>query len=174
MTADQVFNQVLPEAYKLLPASMNSPEASVMLLAIGLQESRFASRRQLVNSINSEGRKVLLPLGPAKGYWQMEKGGAVKGLLNFWKPATKELVHSVCKARGVPATQDAVWDALEHDDVLACALARILLYTDPHRLPPIKAQAEAWDFYLRQWRPGQPHEATWPELYRKAVRVVTQ
>ncbi|MGQ3469336.1 hypothetical protein ACSBR9_24050, partial [Xanthomonas campestris] len=64
--------------------------------------------------------------------------------------------------------------ALEHDDVLACALARILLYTDPHRLPAIKAQQEAWDLYIRQWRPGQPHGATWPELYRKAVRVVTQ
>lgn len=48
----------------------------------------------------------------------------------------------------------AVWQAIERDDVLACALARLLLYTDPSRLPDLGDEAGAWDLYLRTWRPG--------------------
>lgn len=48
----------------LLPAKMESPQAVVMLLTIGLQESLFEHRRQLGN-------------GPARSFWQMERGGGV-------------------------------------------------------------------------------------------------
>lgn len=40
----------IDEAFSLLPSKMNSKEARLMLLAIGLQESRFQYRRQLVGS----------------------------------------------------------------------------------------------------------------------------
>ncbi len=46
----------------------DTPEGRLMLLAIGLQESRFEHRRQLGN-------------GPARGFWQFEAGGGVKGVM---------------------------------------------------------------------------------------------
>lgn len=33
-------------------------------------------------------------------------------------------------------------------------LARLLLYTDPARLPELGAEAGVWQLYLRTWRPG--------------------
>lgn len=47
--------------------SMDSTEARVMLLAIGLQESRFINRFQIVQG--KPGAK-----GPARGFWQFEQG----------------------------------------------------------------------------------------------------
>ena len=41
----------ITEALSLLPDRMASDEAIVMLLAIGLQESRFQHRRQLVGEV---------------------------------------------------------------------------------------------------------------------------
>lgn len=46
---------------------MDSAAARCQMLAIGLQESRLQHRRQ-----NG---------GPARGFWQFEKGGGVKGIL---------------------------------------------------------------------------------------------
>ena len=37
-------------ALRLLPAALDTPEARVMLIAIGLQESRLVHRRQLVGN----------------------------------------------------------------------------------------------------------------------------
>src|SRR5690606_40338324 len=61
----------------VLPDPMDTPEARVMLLAIGFQESRFKHRRQLVGNPPR-------PTGPAKSFWQAEQaGGMVRGLLNY-------------------------------------------------------------------------------------------
>lgn len=48
----------------------------------------------------------------------------------------------------------AVHPALEVDDVLAAGFARLLLWTDPHRLPAVGDVEGAWQLYLRTWRPG--------------------
>lgn len=148
----------------LLPARMDTPAARVMLVAIALQESRMKHRRQLVGNPPK-------PLGPAAGLWQFEKGGGIKGVLTH--PASAAQAREVCKARGVEPTVDAVWSALQYDDVLACALARLLLWTDPHRLPEVGDADGAWALYLRVWRPGKPHPETWGNLYAQAVREVT-
>ena len=58
---------VLP-GMALLPDRMDTPEARVMMLAIGLQESRFVHRRQIK--------------GPARGFWQFEQGGGVIGVVS--------------------------------------------------------------------------------------------
>ncbi|HGW5372263.1 TPA: hypothetical protein ACNIJL_001227 [Pseudomonas aeruginosa] len=123
----------------LLPAKMESPQAVVMLLTIGLQESLFEHRRQLGN-------------GPARSFWQMERGGGVHGVLTHRASAACAAV--ICAHQGVEPNDMAVWQAIERDDVLACALARLLLYTDPSRLPDLGDEAGAWDLYLRTWRPG--------------------
>ena len=110
-----------------------------MLLAIGLQESRFEHRRQMSN-------------GPARSFWQMERGGGVHGVLTH--RASAACAKVICAHQGVEPADQAVWEAIEHDDVLAACLARLLLYTDPARLPALGDEAGAWDLYLRTWRPG--------------------
>lgn len=110
-----------------------------MLLTIGLQESEFKHRRQMGN-------------GPARGFWQFEKMGGVAGVLQHRTTAT--LAMEICRARGVAVTAGDVHAALEHDDVLAAAFARLLLWTDPKALPSLNDAEGAWQLYLRTWRPG--------------------
>ena len=153
--------QAVHEALRLLPPAMDSKEARVMLYAIGLQESRFTHRAQVIDG----GGK-----GPARGYWQFERGGGVTGVLRH--PASRFWASSVCNARNIPAQPLNVWLALETDDVLAAALARLLLFTDPARLPAIGEQATSLRYYLRVWRPGKPHPETWPECYETALKAV--
>lgn len=145
----------------LLPARMDTPEARVMLLAIGLQESRFVHRRQIG--------------GPARGFWQFEKGtrasrGGVWGV--FLHAASRDHLATLCKARSVAGDPDAIYAALEYDDVLAVGVARLLLWTDPKALPPVGDADAGWALYLRTWRPGKPHPQTWPDLYREAAAQV--
>jgi hypothetical protein len=135
---------------------MNSHAAIVEMLVIGLQESRFQHRHQIG--------------GPAHGYWQFEKGGGVRGVLRHHSSC--EHAQAVCRARNVIATEGAVYAALEHDDVLAAAFARLLLWTDPKALPALGDEQGAWDLYLRTWRPGKPHRHTWDALYEKALEAV--
>lgn len=158
MTLSEIIKTGIDPALALLPAKMDTPAARVMLLAIGLQESRFQHRRQIG--------------GPARGFWQFEKGGGVRGVLLH--ASTREQAQSVCKARGVPATADAVYEALDKDDVLAAAFARLLLWSDPQALPTVGATDAAWALYLRTWRPGRPHPQTWPDLYRQAAAEVVR
>lgn len=156
MTLDEITRRAIEPAYALLPARMCSKEATLMLLAIGLQESRFLHRRQIG--------------GPARGFWQFERGGGVKGVLRF--DGTLHTSRAVCAARGVRPVAADVYPALEHDDVLAAAFARLLLWTDPAPLPALGATVRAWAYYRRNWRPGKPHPETWPEMYQNALSFV--
>lgn len=75
-------------------------------------------------------------------------------------------------AREVAFTATAIWRALELDDLLAAAAARLLLFTDPRRLPELGDEKGGWNLYLRTWRPGQPHRDTWPGLYAQALSTL--
>jgi len=55
MLLREVMEKAILPALAILPAKMDTPQARVMLLAIGLQESEFAHRRQMGN-------------GPARGF----------------------------------------------------------------------------------------------------------
>lgn len=166
MTLNEIRAQAITPALALLPARMSSPEAEVMLLAIGLQESRFEHRRQLVGSPPR-------PTGPAKSFWQAEQGGGmVTGLLRYHDDRVRDLAVGLCAMRSVDASPGAVWDAIERDDVLAAGLARLLLWTDPGRLPRLGDADGAWQLYLRTWRPGKPHRHTWDALYAKALEGI--
>lgn len=150
-----VMDSAVGPAMNLLPSKFDSDAAKVMLLAIGLQESRFKFRRQMGN-------------GPARGFWQFEKGGGVKGVMTHDR--TYEHARTLCKARGVEFTPAQIWNALEKDDVLAAGFARLLLWSDAGPLP---ATADAgWQCYLRNWRPGKPHPETWPEYFAMAKQAV--
>lgn len=161
MTLHEIIRLGIDPALELLPARMDTVAARVMLLANGLQESRFQHRRQIG--------------GPARGFWQFEKGtrasrGGVWGV--FLHPASKDHLAALCRARSVACDPDAIYAALEYDDVLAAGVARLLLWTDPKALPAVGDVEAAWALYLRTWRPGKPHPKTWPALYAQAMAAL--
>ena len=157
---DAVTRTAINPALRMLPVKMDTPEARVMLLAVGLQESRFQYRYQKI-----VGKPYIK--GPARGYWQFEEGGGVKGVLNHG--VSKQHAERVCMLKGIILDQQFIWVNLETDDVLAAAFARLLLYTDPRALPALNADPdEAWDYYVRNWRPGKPHRGTWDPFLAQA------
>jgi hypothetical protein len=145
MTLDEITRTAIDPALAWLPARMNTIEARAMLLAIGLQESRFEHRWQVLNDPSKK--------GPARSFWQGEQGGGmVAGVMSH--PVSKDLARAACTAHGVIFTTRAVWEAIENNDVLAAILARLLLWTEPGALPRVTDAAGAWTLYLRAWRPG--------------------
>ena len=139
--------------------------ARVMLVAISGQEAAWTHRDQVVVG------KLPGAIGPATGLWQFERGGGVAGVLRH--PASAPIAWRWCRQARIPGltpSPDAVWRRLVTDDRLACALARLLLLTDPRPLPT--EMQEGWDYYRRNWRPGRPHPATWPARWDAARRVV--
>ena len=146
---------VLPAMVKLLPENMASRESRAMLIAIGLQESRFEYRFQVG--------------GPAHGFWQFEYGGAWLGLVRH--PATKVIARQLLldMAYGEPDIGD--YKGIAHNDILSCCLARLLLYTLPAPLPQRDDVDEGWRQYIEGWRPGKPHPETWAGFYAQAWSV---
>lgn len=127
-----------------------------MLIAIGLQESRFTYRRQIG--------------GPARGYWQFERGGGVAGVMTH--RASSYAAMLVLEDHHILWQYNAAYEALETNDTVACAFARLLLLTDSRPLPPVHAYANAWDYYVRNWRPGKPHPQTWFNFHQLAQQAV--
>lgn len=124
-------------------------EAKVLTMAIAGQESNWAARRQVG--------------GPARSYWQFEKGGGVAGVLSH--PASAGHIKAVCAYLDIPCDVATVYDAMAWNDTLGCCMARLLLLTDPSPLPKVGAVDQAWEYYLRNWRPGAPHPDFWPGKY---------
>lgn len=151
-TAVYLRDIAIPSAYRFLPPQMASREATAMLLAIAGQESNCCARKQ---------RK-----GPARGFWQFEASGGVKGVLTH--PATKESASVVLNALSYVPDVTEVHEAITHNDVLAAVFARLLLWTDPAALPQQNDCSEAWRLYIRTWRPGKPHPHTWGDHWAKA------
>lgn len=159
-----IIRSAIEPALALLPPKMTSAEAVVMLLAIGLQESRFKYRYQIVHGNPYQ-------KGPARSYWQMERGGGVVGVMTHH--ATNEYAHMLCGTCCVPFDSVLVHDRIETDDVLAAGFARLLLWADRRPLPALDAShEEAWDCYIRNWRPGKPHRGTWNEFHAQALGQV--
>jgi hypothetical protein len=159
MKLDVALETIILPALEFL--QMDSPEARVMMLAIGLQESGMEARYQVLNN----GRK-----GAAKGLWQFEKGGGVLGVMRH--RASKKQALLACRAHGLPWEQDPIWRALEHDDILAAVFARLFLWTDPEPLPEVGDMDGAMDLYHRVWRPGKFDPDRWPGNYAKALEAV--
>jgi len=156
MTLFEVIRDIINPAALLLPASMDSSRARVMLIAIALQESRFTHRLQI--------------MGPARGFWQFERAGGTLGVLQH--AASKKHAFEACAVRSCLPNSRAVYMQIATDDLLACCFARLLLYTDPRPLPQIGDIEGSWQYYLNNWRPGKPHRRTWNELYDEATMFV--
>lgn len=140
----------------LLPGKFDGPPARVQLLATGLQESGFMTRQQ-----NG---------GPARSYWQFEQAGGIHAVLTH--PASKAYARAFCGLRAVAPVESDVYAAFLSDDQLACAFARLLLWTDANPLPQLGDVAGAWKYYQRNWRPGKPRPEAWPANYAAALDAV--
>lgn len=147
---------ILPAAYRLLPPEMESEAATAMLIAIGWQESRFVHRKQIS--------------GPAKGFWQFERGGGVAGVLSH--PSTRDHVRDAMDALKYPFSPTPHWahTTLTDNDILAAVFARLLLWTVPHALPDRQSPNDGWHQYISGWRPGRPHPETWAEAWVEGWR----
>lgn len=141
-------------AYALLPEKMNTPQATTLLLAIALQESDLKYRAQ-------KG-------GPARGYLMFEHSGGVAGVLKHH--TTEFYAASACRALDYPVTSVAVYQAIEHNDILAAAFARLLLWTLPQ--PLAVNPGSAWEQYMQAWRPGKPHPERWEASWSRATAHV--
>lgn len=157
----------LPAAYALLPPPMASAEATALLIAIGLQETQFAVRRQRGG-------------GPARSFLQFERGG-LAGLLAHPR-SRPHLLHalSVLQYPTEPPAEvlRVCLLAVEHHDPLAFAAGRLLLWTLPDALPTKDNAVGAWGQYLDAWQPGaakkdpKPHLKRWMDNYPRAWELV--
>lgn len=158
MALESVFRAAVLPALSLLPPKMDSDAAHLEMLAITLQEAEAIHRVQLAG-------------GPAHGLWQMEEGGGVRGVILH--PMSRDFARALCASRRVPFDQHSVWQALVSDDILAAGFARLLLWTDFHPLPDVDAPCEqGWDYYERNWKPGKPRPADWPNNHAQARALV--
>lgn len=160
-----ITRDAIDPALAMLPAVMDTPQARVQILANGLQESRLVHRRQLVGNPPK-------PEGPAAGLYQFEQGGGCTGVLRH--QAARFWMVTACRARQCDPTPGALWQCIQHDDILATVAARLLLFTDPKRLPDLGDRDGAWLLYMRTWRPGKPKPDTWPGFYAQALQFVTE
>lgn len=139
-----------------LPSRMDTVSARLMMLAIQKQEDPEERRYQVVKrteatkSENIVGERTAK--GPARGLWQFEAGGGIKGVLGH--KSTAEYIRGVCDHFDVIPDTTHCWRALEDNDVLAACFARLLLWSDFGALPKVGDAEGAFDMYLKNWRPG--------------------
>lgn len=156
MAPEFFLQTALRGAMKMLPPAMDSPAARAMIMAICLQESGLQLRKQVG--------------GPARGYAQFEQGGGVTGVLTH--PQISAYTRTVCASLDVLPTAAAVYAALEQNDVLAVACARLLLWTLPDQLPSKEEPDKGWAQYMAAWRPGKPHPEKWRANFTHAWELV--
>lgn len=152
-----IHSHVIPAALSLLPGKMDTLPAHAMLLAIGLQESGFRHRIQV-------------PKDFAHGFWQFEKNGGVKEVLE--NHTTSPIVTPICDLLLYPSTTAAIWTALPCDSILAAVFARSLLYIDSRSMPFENDPDKGWDIYVKRWRPGAPHREPWNDHFSHAWSII--
>ena len=149
------FGPIYKATAALLPPALDSIEAKAMMFAIPMQESRWDARRQIG--------------GPAHGFPQFELAG-IRGVLEH--KASQPLIRSVLDRLDYDYSPQTSYIAIEHNDVLALAYMRCLLWTVPAALPSEHAADEGWRQYTEAWRPGKPHRATWNVFYAQAWEMI--
>ena len=157
MTPDKFFTTIIDPTLQLLATTIALPasaEARVLLLTIAGQESEWRWRRQ-----NG---------GPARGFWQFEKYGGAAEVLE----KTPSSLRTICDALDIPCEISTLFEAIAWNDVLACTMARLLLWQDASPLPALGDKRATWNYYLRNWRPGAPRPKTWDGYYDRALAAV--
>lgn len=169
-TPEQVLAQIIAPMFQLLlPGKFDSTAARVEMLTIAKHESELRTRKQ-------DGG------GPARSLWQFEQAGGIRGVLTH--PASSIWAKAVCLHQAVAPTEGDVYAAFLTDDLLACAFARLLLWTDAAPLPQLGNDEAAFEYYRRNWRPGAFDRGTeeqraeivarWKGNYAAALEAVAQ
>ncbi|MDO8908916.1 MAG: hypothetical protein Q7W55_10535 [Pseudohongiella sp.] len=166
MNAQTYHDLVVPAAARFFPASFNSLEARALVIAIGLQESEFKHRRQLVRGFRDWWKSVTTP---AAGFQQFERIGISEVLRHN---ASRKMALTVLEQFGYPEDVDTIHEALVHNDLLCAVWSRLALWRHPDPLPGEHEMARAWNYYLRIWAPGIPHPEKWEACWREAWRIV--
>lgn len=135
---------------------MADHRAQVLLLSIALQESAARHRHQIQ--------------GPARGWWQFERNGGTRGVLQH--ASTAAYAKAFCEAIDIDPDLDSVWEALPYSELLQAGMARLLLWSHPKPLPMAMTANEgpSWDYYQWLWRPGKPHPDRWPGNWALALQ----
>jgi hypothetical protein len=159
MTPDKFLKSIVDPTLKMLAdwpsiAIPFSDKARVLVLAICGQESNWTDRRQLG--------------GPARGYPQFELLGGVAELFQV----TPRQLSAVCASLDIPFHPGDVFEAMAWNDTLAISMARFLLWQDPAALPAVGAEQAAYDYYIRNWRPGMPSRQRWGNVYQQSRTLV--
>ncbi len=156
-TPQEFITNALEPALLLIGGKSDTPKARLQVLVSCMQESDLTKRVQTGG-------------GPAHGLGQFE-GGPMSGIAQCLLHAGAQTA-AVCRARGVEPTRPAIYAALVTDDVLAAALARILLMTDANPLPEIGDEEGAWKTYVHNWHPGAPDRQRFARNYPRARKVL--
>jgi hypothetical protein len=140
-----------------LALPLHTPEAELQLLVTAMQETGLRTR------VQDDG-------GPGRSFFQLEAGLD----LVAEHPVGKHLFQQVVAARFghityVPPRLVRAALADPVTDYLACQLARLLLWLDPHPLPPVGDEGEGWDTYIWVWRPGVQRRSDWARNYPAAL-----
>ncbi|WP_288843932.1 hypothetical protein [uncultured Deefgea sp.] len=162
MTPTRLLNQGIKPALAELQTTFgiaDSLEARRFLIAIALQESNIAHRRQVTSSGKED--------GPAASYWQFEKGGGCRGVLTH--AAVAKTMKLVLSANDIGESPQELWEAMRFNDVVAATAARLLIYTLPNKLPT--TMQDGWNQYLKAWRPGKPHPDKWASCWTTADAI---
>lgn len=155
-TAALIDAMVIVPTLTWLGPPYDSPEANLLLVAIGQQESAFKTRKQ-------HG-------GPARGYWQFEQRG---GCDEFARVSSIQPFRNAARQLGFQTNADATYFAIGAGaDQLACIMARGILWPDPEPLPARGDSSAAYVYYKRVWRPGKPSQVRWDASYATAMQVV--
>lgn len=166
MDANTAHRFLVPAVRQLFPEKWFIPEAKAMMIVIGLQESDFIHRQQLIGHNRNWWQSIN---GPAVSFWQFERIG-IRGVLEHH--ATRKHALKVLEVFGYPEDIETLHQALKHNDLLAVCFARLLLFTVPQRLPSKNEPAEGWNQYLIAWRPGKPKQNRWSDRWAEAWRIV--
>lgn len=175
-------------AMSVLPEKMASFDAEVLMLATHYQEDPEGLGYQKVRRTEDTSPENFIDgttkwaKGPARGLWQFERGGGVKGVMNH--KSTSDLARKACHTFGVAFVPEVVHLELEKNPRLAAVFARLLLWTDPSVVPRAGGHDSAFSMYLRVWRPGAYDRGTEAEKvalmnkfhanYARALRELTE
>lgn len=156
MTPAEFQTKILLPSLSSIPSAIVSDKATLMLLAIAGQESGWTDRIQQPN-------------GPARGFWQSEQGGMLKGVIGG---PFAPVLDNFLALYSIPTDIDLMFQALAWHDPLACLVARLGLLMDPSPLPSIGDVDDAWSTYQNNWRPGAPSRTRWGVVYPQALAAM--
>lgn len=149
-------NKVIKPVMLELPAKMSSDSVTLQMMVTAKQESGLNARWQTGNGI-------------ARGLWQMEQPTVNLVMIN--KNSAGYLRTFIEQKLKMPMySTSIIYDALDKDDFMACAMARLLYWDDPNPMPKVGDLNGAWQYYLRIWRPGAPDFTRWQSAYAEAMR----